>query len=158
MKIFISHKKEDENAALEVKETLTSSGVEAYLDILDNTLCEDGEALTKHIKSKISECTDVIVVLSSETKKSWWVPFEIGMASDKDMPIANYLLSYEKLPDYLEYWPRLKNQLDVKKYVEVRKYVSNQILQERALSKHYYQFVSYKSETQRFYEELKKKL
>lgn len=75
--------------------------------------------MTKHIRKKLNECTDVIVILSNNTKKSWWVPFEIGMATEKDMPIANYLISHETLPEYLEYWPRLKSQQDVRKYVKL---------------------------------------
>lgn len=49
MKIFISHKKEDELTALKVVNTLTSAGVDAYLDLLDNITADDGEKLTKHI-------------------------------------------------------------------------------------------------------------
>ena len=43
MKIFISHKKEDEVTALTVQKTLTNAGVDAYLDVLDNTIADDGE-------------------------------------------------------------------------------------------------------------------
>jgi hypothetical protein len=157
-KIFISHKKEDESAALDVKNALVECGVEAYLDLLDNTISGDGEKLTKHIKGKLSECTDVIVVLSEKTKNSWWVPFEIGMATQKDMPIANYLLSAQILPDYLEFWPRLKSRSDILKYVEIRKQVSNQVLQERAFGSGIYQYANKETEVQRFYAELKRKL
>ena len=79
MKIFISHKKEDEVTALAVQITLANVGVDAYLDVLDNTIADDGEKLTKHIREKLRECTDVIVILSKKTKESWWVPFEIGI-------------------------------------------------------------------------------
>ena len=159
MKIFISHKKEDEATALAVQITLANVGVDAYLDVLDNTIADDGEKLTKHIREKLRECTDVIVVLSDKTKKSWWVPFEIGMATEKDMPIANYLVSYEVLPEYLEYWPRLKNQKDVQKYVAVRNKVANQILLEKSFNNgHYQRGVGGSSETQRFYAELKQNL
>ena len=41
MKIFISHKKEDELTALKVVNTLTSAGVDAYLDLLDNITADD---------------------------------------------------------------------------------------------------------------------
>ena len=134
-------------------------GIEAYLDILDDTISDNGEKLTKHIRKKLRECSDVIVVLSDNTKRSWWVPFEIGMAKEKDMPIANYLTSYEKLPEYLEYWPRLKNQQDVKKYVEVRNKVARQVVLEKQLNHSYYDRAdSNISETQKFYEELKKSL
>lgn len=159
IKIFISHKKEDELTALKVVNTLTSADVDVYLDLLDNITADDGEKLTKHIRGKLRECTDVIVILSSNTKKSWWVPFEIGMATEKDMPIANYLISQESLPDYLTYWPRLKNQDDVLKYVEIRNKVSKQIILEKALNHGYYQRADGGiSETQKFYQELKKHL
>ena len=159
MKIFISHKKEDEYTAFGIQQVLENMGIEAYLDILDDTISDNGEKLTKHIRKKLRECSDVIVVLSVNTKRSWWVPFEIGMATEKDMPIANYLTSYEKLPEYLEYWPRLKNQQDVKKYVEVRNKVARQVVLEKQLNHSYYDRAdSNISETQKFYEELKKSL
>lgn len=156
MKIFISHKQQDENYAKEVKQTLTTCGVEAYLDLLDDTISGDGKKLTQHIRSKLRECSDVIVILSDKTRASWWVPFEIGMASEKDMPIANYLVSYIALPEYLEYWPRLKNQSDVKKYVEIRNKVSAEFIKSRNL--HESASVSGETETQVFYQQLKKSL
>lgn len=69
MKIFISHKKEDEHTALSIQQTLVNVGVEAYLDILDDIISDDGEKLTKHIREKLRECSDVIVVLSNNTKR-----------------------------------------------------------------------------------------
>ena len=157
MKIFISHKKEDEITALDVQRTLANEGVNAYLDVLDNTIENDGERLTKHIHKKLREYTDVIVVLSRYTKESWWVPFEIGMATEKDMPIANYLKSYERLPEYLQYWPQLKSQQDVRKYVQIRKKVADQMILEKAPNGVYYENSNgVMSETQRFYKELKK--
>lgn len=157
-KIFISHKQEDEEQALAIQNILSENGVEAYLDLLDQTISGDGEKLTEHIKNKLRECTDIIVVLSNNTKKSWWVPFEIGMASEKDMPIANYLLSNEELPDYLEYWPRLKSKKDVEKYINIRRKVAHKIALESAMPKGIFNFASKKSETKEFYAELKKEL
>ena len=157
MKVFISHKQEDELTALTVQKVLNSVGEEVYLDVLDNTITGDGEQLTKHIQDKLHECTDVIVILSNRTKESWWVPFEIGMATEKDMPIANFLLSYETLPEYLEYWPRLKNQQDVFKYVETRKKVAEQVIHEKAIgNKDFQRQDNKRAETQKFYAELKK--
>lgn len=157
MKIFISHKQEDKIQALEVQETLNSCDVKAYLDLLDDDISGNGEKLTQHIREKLRECSDVIVILSEKTKASWWVPFEIGMATEKDMPIASYLISYVQLPDYLKYWPRLKNQDDVLKYVKTRNKVSEEymrlrsILESRSAS-------PYISETQEFYRQLKQQL
>lgn len=85
------------------------------------------------------------------------MPFEIGMATEKDMPIANFSLSYETLPEYFEYWPRLKNQQDVFKYVDTRNKVANQIMLERTINNKIFQRQDDRmTETQKFYEELKK--
>lgn len=157
MKIFISHKQEDEIKAIEVQQTLDSCGVETYLDLLDDDISGDGEELTQHIRKSMDKCSDVIVILSEETKNSWWVPFEIGMATEKNMRIANYLVSYVELPDYLEYWPRLKNQDDVLKYIEIRNKVSAEYIRSRNIFES--SSVSpYVSEIQEFYRQLKQQL
>lgn len=157
MKFFISHKREDEIQAIEVQKTLNSCDVKAYLDLLDDDISGNGEKLTQHIREKLGECSDVIVILSEKTKKSWWVPFEIGMATEKDMPIANYLISYVQLPDYLKYWPRLKNQDDVLKYVTTRNKVSEEYKRLRSIFESSSAY-TYVSETQEFYRRLKQQL
>lgn len=59
--------------------------------------------------------------MSEETKESWWVPFEIGMSAQVDMPTVSYLESDVTLPSYLSYWPRLRTPSDVDKYVATRR-------------------------------------
>jgi len=120
MKVFVSHKKEDELIAAKIALYLNMADIESYLDILDDQIIEDGKKLTNHIIDKISSCTDVIVVLSEKTIFSWWVPFEIGVAVEKKIPLVNYLSDNIKMPGYLEYWPRLRSLDDIKKYISVR--------------------------------------
>lgn len=156
MKIFISHKNTDQYIARRVLDVLKSQGVDAYLDLLDNTIVYKGELLTKHIKSKINECTDILVVMSEETRYSWWVPFEIGMATQKDLPTVSYLQSGVELPDYLAYWPRLRNETDLLQYVVTRRYVQQQTIIGRSLE--HSSFSNTTSETERFYTELKQRL
>ena len=156
MKIFISHKNTDQYIARRVLDVLKSQGVDAYLDLLDNTIVYKGELLTKHIKSKINECTDILVVMSEETRYSWWVPFEIGMATQKDLPTVSYLQSGVELPDYLAYWPRLRNETDLLQYVVTRRYVQQQTIIGRSLE--HSSISNTTSETERFYTELKQRL
>lgn len=156
MKVFISHKNTDQYIARRVLDVLKSQGVDAYLDLLDNTIVYKGELLTKHIKSKINECTDILVVMSEETRYSWWVPFEIGMATQKDLPTVSYLQSGVELPDYLAYWPRLRNETDLLQYVVTRRYVQQQTIIGRSLEQS--SFSNNTSETERFYAELKQRL
>ena len=156
MRVFISHKNLVRDIALRVQNVLKEKQVEAYLDLLDDSITGKGETLTKHIKQKLNECTDILVVMSENTKSSWWVPFEIGMAAQKDLPTVSYLQSGVSLPDYLSYWPRLKNESDLAKYEEAHNKIKRQIFNER-LDRNII-FSSAISETERFYNELKQQL
>lgn len=74
--------------------------------------------LTSHLKAKLSECTHLTAVISNNTKFSWWVPFEIGLATEKDFPIST-VVSYtnrDQLPDYLWKWPVLETAGDLEQY------------------------------------------
>ena len=151
-KVFISHKKEDQLRALLVKSALEEKGVSSYLDVLDDEIASGGKALTEHIKANLNSCTDLIVVMTEFTKKSWWVPFEIGMSAQKNMPTASFLSENVELPDYLSYWPRLKNVNDIATYVDVRKSFENSV------AKHYGLSSVEEIDTHAFYQELKRKL
>ena len=93
--------------------------------------------------------------MSGSTKSSWWVPFEIGIAANQDLPTVTYLQDYITLPEYLDYWPRLKNLSDISKYVAARK----NRLQEQNVRKNLdssVEMFSYKpSTTEEFYKNLK---
>jgi hypothetical protein len=158
MKVFISHKDADSLQALLLKRAFEDEGVSAYLDVLDSSINGGGKTLTEHIKNQLNQCTDIIVLMTEATKHSWWVPFEIGMSAQIDMPTASYLKENVVLPSFLSYWPRLKTINDVSTYVSVRKKT------ERILNEQYSNFelssVSNrrKIETPIFYENLKREL
>lgn len=128
MKVFISHKNEDSALAVTIQRAFLKNGVTAYLDVLDSSITGDGRELTDHIKKNLNLCTDIIVVMTDATKESWWVPFEIGMSAQIDMPTASFLKSDVILPSYLSYWPRLKTINDIDKYVAVRKRTEQAII------------------------------
>lgn len=155
MKVFISHKDADSLQALLLKKAFEKEGVSAYLDVLDSSINGGGKALTEHIKAQLNQCTDIIVLMSDTTRYSWWVPFEIGMSAQIDMPTASFLKENVELPSYLSYWPRLKTTSDVATYVSVRKRT------ERTLNEQYSNFElssRRKFETPIFYENLKREL
>lgn len=157
MKVFISHKQEDAHIAAEISKELSRLNVGFYLDVLDD-ITENGKALTEHIKSNLNSCSDIIVVMSYNTYKSQWVPFEVGMAAQQDMPTATYLENNVKLPDFLEYWPRLKNLIDIKKYVETKKQIDDYYNNRRYGGLFENAELRRQSRTERFYTELKSKL
>lgn len=154
IKVFISHKQEDWITAKSIAFELERMGVPFYLDVLDSITVKSGKELTEHIKKNLNDCTDIIVVMSETTKNSQWVPFEVGMAAQNDMPTATFLQASVLLPDFLAYWPRLKYPSDIQKYIVARKEVkreySSGYLFETAMR--------YKSQTERFYEVLKHRL
>ena len=150
IKVFISHKQEDAQTAKKIAAYLKECSVPFYLDILDNNIARDGKALTDHIKKNLNNCTDIIVVMSEATKNSQWVPFEVGMSAQNDMPTATFLQENVSLPDFLAYWPRLKQPYDIIKYIEARRDVQREYLLESVGGGG--------SQTARFYDVLKKRL
>ena len=155
MKVFISHKREDSILALAIQKEFAKYGVSSYLDILDSSISGGGKELTDHIKNSLNSCTDIIVVMSDATKTSWWVPFEVGMSAQVDMPTASFLSSEVALPSYLSYWPRLKTVSDISKYITARRRIEK-IINEQYF---YYSSAAKKAiETRKFYEELKYEL
>ena len=154
MKIFISHKQEDSDTANRLAGELRLLGIPYYLDILDSTVTTSGRALTEHIKRNLNDCTDIIVIMSEATRLSQWVPFEVGMSAQNDMPTATFLKSSVSLPEFLEYWPRLKYTSDIATYVSARREAQN----EYAKKSIYEMAQTTKSQTERFYDVLKRRL
>lgn len=155
MKIFISHKQEDAPTANQIANELRTIHVDCYLDLLDPLVTQSGRRLTNHIRSNLNNCTDVIVVMSEITRYSQWVPFEVGMAAQVDMPTATFLKDDVLLPDFLQYWPRLRKPADIRKYVLAR----NDVDQEYQVYRSMYETATYqKRKTERFYDVLKQRL
>ena len=134
MKMFISHKQEDTAIARAIANKLNSLGKDYYLDALDSTICGSGKRLTDHIKTALNGCTDIIVVMTERTKRSQWVFFEVGMATQVGLPISTYLAQNVVLPDFLDYWPQLRRLQDLSTYVQTK---SEIILESTQFSKAY---------------------
>lgn len=155
MKIFISHKQEDSFTANQIADELNLCNVACYLDVLDESITQNGKDLTDHIRESLNKCSDIIVVMSSITRLSQWVPFEVGMAAQIDMPTATFLKEDVILPDFLRYWPRLKKVSDIRKYVSV----SNEVDQEYQKFRPIYEEATFQQKrVERFYDVLKQRL
>lgn len=120
-KVFISHKNEDSSAATEVSDRIKRNGISTYLDVIDSALTKDGPELADYIRLRMTECDQLIAVVSNSTKESWWVPWEIGVATEKDFRIASFSKEYVSLPSYLEKWPALKSAEDIDLYCQYSK-------------------------------------
>ncbi len=156
MKIFISHKKCDSKIALQIAKEFQSRNIDIYLDALDETIniSQGSKELTNHLKSEIESSSDILVVMSDQTRLSWWVPFEIGMAADQNMPIVTYLHNDVHLPEYLDYWPRLSYLTDIDIYIN---HIKKRIFRE-SIKKESVNFSRKNSILDNFYADLKENL
>ena len=131
LRVFISHQRRDEETAREIAEWLQRVGVGTYLDVLDPHLASDfGDDLGEYFRQKLGQCTHLMAVVSRNTITSWWVPFEIGIATEKQYPIATYAAGQCELPDYLTKWPYLLRLTHLVDYLVVAETTHRNILLE----------------------------
>ena len=83
MKVFISHKNTDSPIARDLAREFERLQVPVYLDTIDAALSKPGYDLAEYILSALRQCTHLLAVVSPATKDSWWVPWEIGAASER---------------------------------------------------------------------------
>lgn len=120
MPVFISHRSTDSQQATSVYSYLTARGVKCYIDKLDEAL-QSTDNITKVILARIKQCSHMMAVVSHQTKGSWWVPFELGVATDSDRRISSYKATTVDLPHFLSKWPILKDRYDLDKFIELYK-------------------------------------
>ena len=163
-KVFISHKQEDTFSARFVRNELLKYKVDAYLDLLDPDMDDDAKKLTEHLKRQMNKCSDLLVVMSHKTHRSWWVPFEIGMAAHKDLPTVTYLKEFVDVPEYLSFWPYLKDDSEIGLYArDVIKRFNGELQESVTAASESFELDSYSrlrssSSTAAFYENLGKSL
>ncbi|MDE0053576.1 MAG: toll/interleukin-1 receptor domain-containing protein [Gammaproteobacteria bacterium] len=117
-KVFVSHKQSDEWIARRVSIRLRRNGFEVYLDSVDPALVRDGPELSDYLLHRMGECQQLIAVVSSATSYSWWVPWEIGVGSEKGFRMASFSQRSVALPTYLTKWPSLRSMDDVDLYCQ----------------------------------------
>ncbi|KJV05174.1 toll/interleukin-1 receptor domain-containing protein [Methylocucumis oryzae] len=120
MPVFLSHKREDKEQTLRIAGYLKQNNVNCYVDVFDPGL-QTTDDITKILMERIGQCTHLMAVVSGYTEKSWWVPFEIGVGSEKDRRITSFQLTNVSLPDFLTKWPILKNQNDLDTFIQFYK-------------------------------------
>lgn len=129
--VFIAHKNEDTVLAGQVAFRLQRfHQVGVYIDVIDPHSGKAGEELGDYLRGVMSDCTQLLAVVSEKTKESWWVPWEIGVATEKSYPVATYSPSGAAIPLYLKKWPYLRslNELDI--YAEVSK-IADRVYQDK---------------------------
>jgi hypothetical protein len=117
MPVFLSHKREDTEHAQAIGAYLTRRSVKCYIDIADPSI-QATDDLTALLMQRVKACTHLMAVVSGYTTQSWWVPFEIGVASELERRITAYRVSYVSLPDFLSKWPILSTQQDLDTFIQ----------------------------------------
>lgn len=122
--IFISHKYEDLDAAREISEYIKDSDIDVYLDDNDDGLQEavknnDSEGIVRCIEKALQNSTHILILVTENTRESWWVPYETGYAKCKKKSIASLLLKHvNEFPDYLKIERTLEGYCDLSKYIK----------------------------------------
>ena len=122
--VFISYKKEDEEAAIAIGAYLTDIvGVNIYLDSKDCILKEavsadNDQLIVESIKRGLVCSSNLLCLISDKTRLSWWVPYEIGFADKQGIDIAALKLKdVDDIPSYLKIKKALFNTKDFLQYI-----------------------------------------
>lgn len=131
MPVFISHRTADDALAAHVFSHLMKQGIYCYLDNLDKE-AQTTNDITALILGRLSLTSHLIAVVTQNTAGSWWVPFEIGVATESAKRIASYTRLRSFLPEYLLKWPALESDSDLNAFAS--EYRRDRPIQEKRAS------------------------
>lgn len=131
LRVFLSHKKEDSVIAAGIARKLEAGGLSVYLDLIDNNIYKDGPDLADYLRNQLEACSQLLAVISPATTTSWWVPWEIGVATEKERFLASFIANGASVPEYLRKWPYLRTDNDLQLYIRQSK-AATLLVEERA--------------------------
>jgi hypothetical protein len=100
MRVFISYNHTDKKFANSLAEILGKKSIDFFLD---SKSIEYGESISITVRKAFDNITHLVVVISPGSQKSSWVPFEIGIATGRNIPTIPILTHPAiELPDYLK--------------------------------------------------------
>ncbi|GAB0157516.1 hypothetical protein CHRYSEOSP005_27940 [Chryseobacterium sp. Alg-005] len=155
--VFLSHKREDKSACIEVANYLRDAGIDYYLDIEDHGLqyassINDPIKVTESIKKGIRQSTHMMVVVSEKTAQSQWVPFEIGyghasiLDQDRLKEETNKIklsvltlkdIAEKALPDYLKVGYIIKGTKSLNEYIsKISDRLEKSMMSESLITRH----------------------
>jgi hypothetical protein len=140
--VFISHQKNDKDQAKKVADYLMSAGIDVYFDEYDFDLkiqkqTGNPSEVTKSICNGINNSSHMVVIVSSHTLISSWVPFEIGYGFEKTDLGVLCLKGIPKggLPEYVLAAPIIRDIYDLNNFVEkITKKSKETLIESRMLS------------------------
>lgn len=140
--VFISYQRDDEWYAKNVANYIVSRQIDIYFDLEDKDLKQKNQnsnpkGVTEAIKKGLNKSEYMLVIVSPNTIKSPWVPFEVGYAYDKkadNMKILRHKgIAKETMPDYMKVKELLHGTLSLNRFLDsIRK---NHFIYENLLKK-----------------------
>ena len=116
--VFVSHTTNDDALAEVVAKCIRSCGLTAWVDSDDLAAKHDGPGMASKIQGVIWRSYCLLAVVTNATSASWWVPFEIGVASDSKRYLSTYGDPRVALPSFLAAWPHVKDQVGLRSWCE----------------------------------------
>ena len=96
MKLSINYELQDEGAVRQITSLCDELGLEYSLE-------ERDDWLTHALRPASADSTHMLLVISPATTTSWWLPFQIGRATERRMEILPYLTkTVSDLPGFLK--------------------------------------------------------
>ena len=124
MPVFISHRTADDRVARTVAQRLENRhDIRGYVDDCDKdaNAARGTSRITTLIVSRLNMCTHLLALVTDNTKGSWWVPFEIGVARRAPRAISTFTNLTYGLPEYLTEWPVLRGESAIDKFAAAYK-------------------------------------
>lgn len=125
MLVFISHQRSDKAEAKKVADFLERCGIDVYFDKYDQELqqawlSDNPKGVVNAIKSGVQSSTHMLVLVSPNTLRSEWVPFEIGYGYDNLSVLALTLKGVlsKDIPDYIKVVPIIRDIYDIDKFAK----------------------------------------
>jgi len=150
--IFLSHISIDKTAVEGIADyIMEKADIDVYLDIHDEALQKavdrgNSEEITALIERGIASSSHTMCLISEETVKSWWVPYELGYAKKSGKEISSLKLKGSvELPDFLKIGALIHGTKSLNEYIErvisdfkiIKSYSSiNESLESHTESKH----------------------
>lgn len=123
--IFLSHISIDKDTVREIANYLMKFGdVDIYLDendseLQDAALMGNPHKVTELIEKGVASSSHIMCLVSKETSKSWWVPYEIGYAKKSGKEISSLKIKGEvELPEFLKIGEILKGTKSLNEYLK----------------------------------------
>ena len=123
--IFLSHISIDKaTVELIANYIMEKADIDVYLDNHDEALQRavnrrDSEEITALIERGIASSSHAMCLISEETIKSWWVPYELGYAKRSGKEISSLKLKGTvDLPDFLKIGTLIHGTKSLNEYIE----------------------------------------